>query len=129
MDLEADISGHQRKVVHSAVRPARSAHGESGIPIRSGRTLPFTVVRLWNAPAGHYFETWYLVTLDTREVVVEGPRRYIRIWGLQSATELTDLLDRPIGLQPGRYAIVFALGGLKGGELVVDAADVSEEAA
>lgn len=128
--MEAEIDGTQRKVMSCTVAPARRAHGTDGIVVRSGKTLPFTVTREWSAPAGHYDERWYLVNPDTREVLYEGPARDVLIWGLQSLTEVTDRCDDPIALPPGNYAIVFALGGIMGGEWAIEVADApSEEAA
>jgi hypothetical protein len=126
----ADIDGHQRKVVMSEVRPDRVAHGEAGIPLRAGKTLPFVVTRAWNAPAGHYSETWYLVHPETREVLFEGPTRPVLIWGLLSWTELTDEVSERFPLGPGTYLLVFALGGVMGGQTEVRATEApAEEAA
>lgn len=127
--MEADLNGRQRKVVASSVAPLRVSHGDSGIPLRDGKTLPFTVAREWSAPAGHYEERWFLINPETREVLHEGPSRDVLVWGLQSLTEFTDEVTEPISLQPGTYAVVFALGGLMGGEFEVEAAEVSSEAA
>jgi hypothetical protein len=119
--MEADIGGLQRKVVFSEVRPARVSDGTSGIVLKEGRTLPFVVSRSWSAPAGHYTEAWYLVHPETREVLFESSSEEVKVWGLQSWTEFTDTVSEPIRLAPGSYLIVFALGGLKGGELTVPA--------
>jgi hypothetical protein len=127
--MEADLDGPQRKVVSSRVAPRRRSLGEEGIPLRNGRTLPFFVSREWSAPAGHYQEGWYLVRPDTREVLHEGPQRELLIWGLQSLSEVRDEVADPIRLEPGTYLIVFALGGLKGGELEVTATEVPKDAA
>ncbi|MDQ3985675.1 MAG: hypothetical protein M3280_04175 [Actinomycetota bacterium] len=127
--MEAELNGPQRKVVSSSVAPRRISHGESGIPLRDGKTLPFTVTREWSAPAGHYEERWFLINPETREVLFEGPARRALVWGLQSLTELTDEVTEPISLQPGTYSVVFALGRLMGGEFEVEAAEVSSEAA
>jgi hypothetical protein len=121
--LAANIDGHQRKVVMSAVRPARAADGVSGIALQRGRTLPFVVGRAWNAPAGTYSEAWYLVDPKTREVLFEGPKRTVSIWGLLSWTEFTDEVTEPIPLAPGTYLVVFALGGVQGGQMDVVAAE------
>jgi hypothetical protein len=125
----AEIEGHQRKVIDSEVRPARSAHGSSGIPLGGGRTLPFVVRRSWNAPAGHYPEGWYLVDPETREVLFEGPQQLVFVWGLLSGTEFSDEVDPRMRLDPGRYLVVFALGGVMGGQVEVDAFGVEEGAA
>jgi hypothetical protein len=122
----AEIDGHQRKVVESEVRPTRAAHGTAGIPLRAGRTLGFRVRRAWNAPAGHYAERWYLVDPATREVLFEGPERLASVWGLQSWTEYTDDVEPRLRLTPGTYLVVFALGGVMGGQLEVEAAEVAE---
>lgn len=128
--MEADISGPQRKVIASSVRPLRAQHGATGIAVRSGSTLPFAVARSWIAPAGYYPEQWFLVDPSTREVLYESPVRDGLIWGLQAATDLVDEVRAPVRLAPGSYQIVFALGGLKGGELAVEATEApSEEAA
>ncbi|MGH2817181.1 MAG: hypothetical protein ACRDJS_01825 [Actinomycetota bacterium] len=127
----ADISGAQRKILVATVRPAKTAHGSSGIALRRGRTLPFVIYRQWSAPAGYYAEQWFLVVPDTKEVVHEGPvRRETLIWGLQAVTELTDTVRESIRLEPGTYKLVFALGGLLGGELEVQVFEApAEEAA
>jgi hypothetical protein len=127
--MEADIAGPQRKVISSVVHPLRVSHASSGIPLRNGRTLPFVVARSWSAPAGHYDEAWYLVDPSTREVHFEGPKREVRVWGLQSWTEFADTVSEPIRLAAGDYLIVFALGGVKGGEMTTAAAEVVESAA
>jgi hypothetical protein len=128
--MEADISGSQRKVVVAAVRPARRAHGDAGIPLRRGRTLHFVVSRSWSAPAGVYPEQWFLVQPESREVLYESAVRETAIWGLQGLTELSDEIGEPIELQPGSYLVVFSLGGLMGGDLDVAAAEIpAEEAA
>jgi hypothetical protein len=124
--LVAEIDGHQRKIVMSEVRPARAADGDSGIAVANGRTLPFIVTRAWNAPAGHYPEAWYIVDPDTREVLFEGPQRSALVWGLMSWTEVTDEVDDRIPLSPGKYWIVFALGGVQGGQIDVDVAESTE---
>ena len=97
--------------------------------MRNGRTLAFVVTRSWSAPAGHYDEAWYLVDPSTREVLFEGPHRDVRVWGLQSWTEFSDTVSEPIRLAAGDYLVVFALGGVKGGEMTVTAADAVESAA
>jgi hypothetical protein len=128
--MEADLDGPQRKVMASRVYPAKRSHGEAGIPLRNGRTLPFVVSREWSAPAGHYVEGWYLVHPETREVLLEGPQRDILVWGLQSLTELRDEVTEAIRLQPGKYLVVFSLGGIMGGQVEVETIDVpAEEAA
>jgi len=119
--MEADINGPQRKILTSRVRPAKAAFGTEGIAIRDGRTLPFEVSRQWSAPAGHYPEQWFLVDPETREVLYESPLGTRRIFGLQSPTEVTDVIEEPFDLQPGAYQIVFALASLKGGETEVTA--------
>jgi hypothetical protein len=128
--VEAELDGPQRKVVTSRVYPAKLAHGDVGIPLRAGRSLPFVVSREWSAPAGNYVEAWYLVHPETREVLFEGPQREILVWGLQSLSEFRDEVAEPIRLQPGTYLVVFALGGLMGGQVEVEAAEApAEEAA
>ena len=128
--MQADINGPQRKVLAATVRPAKADHGTDGIPLRHGKTLPFVVTREWSAPAGYYPEQWFLVKPDTGEVFYEGPVKEILVWGLQSRTEERDRVEGSFPLPPGPYQIVFALGGLKGGEVDVEAAEVpAEEAA
>lgn len=126
----ADVSGPQRRVMSASVRPTRSAWGDSGIRLKNGRSLPFAVTRAWLAPVGYYQEAWYLVNPETREVLYEGPSQPRLIYGLQSFTKVSDVVTEPIALTPGRYLIVFALGGLKGGEVEVEASEApAEEAA
>jgi hypothetical protein len=127
--LVADIDGHQRKIVSWAIRPARAEHGAAGLVLRDGRSLPFVVERSWNAPAGNYPERWYIVDPASREVLYEGPERLARIWGLQSWTELRDQISTPIELRPGSYWLVFALGGIMGGQVDFEAAEAEAEAA
>lgn len=126
--MQADVSGHQRKVVSSRVAPAKISLGDSGIALRNGKTLPFKVSRSWNAPAGRYSESWYLVDPESREVIFEGPAREIAIWGLQSWTEFTDEVTDAIDLEPGTYLFFFALGGVSGGELEIAATEVEAAA-
>jgi hypothetical protein len=66
---------------------------------------------------------------ETKEVLHEGPAPVRLIWGLQSLTEFTTEVTEPLELAPGKYLIVFALGGLKGGELEVQATAVESSAA
>ena len=127
--MEADINGPQRKIVASWVRPTKSVHGTEGIAIRDGKTLPFRVHRAWSAPAGHYSEQWFLVHPETKEVLLEGPAPVRLVWGLQSLTEFTDEVTEPVELAPGKYLVVFALGGLKGGELEIEAVAAESSAA
>lgn len=122
--MEAQISGTQRKVMTSSVRPVKLSHGDSGIPLRDGRTLPFSVERSWSAPAGMYAEQWFLVRPDTREVLYEGPSVERAIWGLQGLTEVADDVTEPVALEPGTYLIVFSLGGYMGGQAEVEAVEV-----
>lgn len=125
----ADISGLQRKVIEYSARPSRLSLGDTGIPIRNGKTLPFVVERGWSAPEGQYNESFYLIDTTSREVLYEGPTRERLVWGLQSVSEFADTVRTPIELQPGRYALVFALDGVSGGEFPVEAFEVAEEAA
>lgn len=129
VDRKADIRGPQRKILAASVQPMRLAHGGSGIRLRNGRTLPFIVRREWSAPAGSYAETWYLVHPETREVYFEGPVRAARVMGLQSATELSDEVVRPVELPPGTYHVVFALGGQMGGQIDVEVRELGAEEA
>ena len=128
--MQADIHGSQRKILSAYVRPARAAHGASGIALKDGRTLPFTVVREWSAPEGYYPEQWFLVDPATQEVLFEGPVEEALIWGLQARTERRTEVEDQIALAPGTYQIVFALGGLRGGDIEVEASEApAEEAA
>ncbi len=127
--MQADISGSQRKVVSHAVRPARLAHGDSGIALKDGVTLPFVVRRGWSAPLGHYAERFYIIDQKTREVLFEGPERTELVRGLQAVTEFVDEISMPLDLKPGPYGLVFALGGMMGGEETVEVFEVAEEAA
>ncbi|MEA2433119.1 MAG: hypothetical protein QOG54_576 [Actinomycetota bacterium] len=114
----------------SSVRPARVIYGSSGISVRSGQSLPFKLTREWLAPAGYYAERWYLVRPETKEVMYESPERLQLMWGLQAPTSVIDEIHEPIDLPAGSYVIVFALGGIKGGELAFEAVEVpAEEAA
>lgn len=121
--MEAPITGTQRKVMTSSIRPAKLSHGESGIALRDGRTLPFRVRRSWSAPAGVYPEQWFLVRPDTREVLYEGPAVERAIWGLQGLTEVAEEVAEPFALDPGSYLVVFSLGGYMGGQAEVEAAE------
>jgi|GEM_PF-1475405 hypothetical protein len=126
----AEIAGHQRKIVGADVRPVRIAHGDKGLPVRAGKSLPFKVTRAWNAPMGYYRESWYLVHPKSREVLFEGPEREIRIWGLQSYTEFSDTISESFRLEPGPYLLVLALDRTLGGEVEIEAIEVpAEEAA
>lgn len=127
--MEADIKGPQRKITVAAARPLRRAHGEEGIKLRSGKTLPFTVLRGWSAPAGYYHEQWWLIHPETKEILYESASRQVLIWGLQAPTELVDEVRASIPLQPGIYHLVFSLGGLKGAEVEVEAAELPVEEA
>lgn len=125
MDRTADIEGTQIKVLSGGARPARLSHGEAGIPVEDGVTLPFVVERRWNAPAGYYPEQWFLIDPATKEILYEGPERQLLIWGLASWTDATTEVPGGFRLQPGNYQIVFALGGARGGEADVTAAEVA----
>jgi hypothetical protein len=127
--MEAEIRGHQRKVVDERVIPIKMAHGPTGIPTKNGRTLPFRVRRQWSAPAGHYVEQWYIVDPKSREVVFEAPAREVHMLGLQALTTLTDEISDNIALKAGPYLIVYALNGISGGEFEVEAVEVAAEAA
>lgn len=125
----ADISGPQRRILSFIVKPAKQSHGASGIPLRGGRTLPFTVWRQWIAPAGHYTERFYLVDEESREIIYEGPERRVSAWGLQGATEETTEITDSLSLAAGTYLLVFALGGVSGGEFEVTAAEIASKGA
>lgn len=127
--MEADINGPQRKILTARVRPGKTSHGEEGIALKDGRTLPFEVSRSWSAPAGHYPEQWFLVNPKTTEVLYESRRVTRSIFGLQGPTEVTDVVSEPFDLAPGTYQIVFALGSLKGGEIDVTARPAETAAA
>ncbi len=128
--MQADVSGAQRKILTASVRPLKRVHGLEGIAVREGYTLPFVVAREWSAPAGYYREQWFLVKPDTGEVYLEGPAAERLIWGLQARTECLDEMMEPFAVPPGRYQLVFALGGLRGGDLDVDVVEApAEEAA
>lgn len=128
--MQADINGPQRKILEGGVRPLKATHGLDGIATRDGRTLPFVVHRQWSAPAGYYVEQWFLVKPETGEVFIEGRAKQSLILGLQSRTELTDEVAEELPLEPGAYQLVFALGGLKGGEVDVQVVEApAEEAA
>lgn len=127
--MEAELGGSQRKVVVSSVTPRDAAPGDPDLVLREGRTLPFVVTRSWSAPAGVYGEQWFLVERESGEVLFESDVRETAVWGLQSLTELRTETTAPIDLTPGTYLLVFALGGVKGGELEVEAAERSAEEA
>lgn len=91
--------------------------------------MPFVVDRGWSAPLGEYAERFYIIDLKSREVLFEGPERIELIRGLQAVTEFQDEIATPVQLQPGSYGLVFALGGMLGGEETVEAFEVAEEAA
>jgi hypothetical protein len=127
--MEADIGGNQRKVVRSRVRPVRSTHGTEGIAVRDSKTLPFVMARGWNAPAGYYPEAFYIVVPGTGEVYYESPSEIRLIWGLPSVTDVDTEVSEPIDLPPGTYQVVFALGGVKGGETTIEVFEVGTQAA
>jgi hypothetical protein len=127
--MQADISGAQRKILTSSVRPAQATYGAVGIPLQDGHTLPFVVERGWSAPAGTYSEAFYLVDPSTREVLYDSGLREEAIWGLQALTDLRNEVTEQLTLAPGQYRIVFSLGGIQGGELDIEAFEVAEEAA
>ncbi len=130
MKLVADVSGPQRKLLDARVAPLRRSHGDAGILLRNGKTLPFVVERRWSAPAGHYAEQWFLVHPETREVFFEGPSVNRLIWGLQAPTDVVDEIREEIPLPAGKYLVVFALGGQMGGDIEVEASEgPAEEAA
>ena len=127
--MEAPISGPQRKVFDARVKPVRSDDGTEGITVRNGATTPFSVYRAWVGPAGHYPEAWYLIDPSTREVLFEWSSEDLHILGLQALTKLETEVKGPIRLPAGKYQIVFALGGIKGGELDVQVAEAPSVAA
>ena len=127
--MEADLKGRQRKVVTLSVAPIRSSFGDSGIPVRKGKTLPFRLAREWSAPAGQYVEQWFIVQPDTREVFHEGPARQVSLFGLQALTEVVDEVTVPIPLEPGSYQIFFSIDGVLGGQFDVEAVEAPAEAA
>ena len=107
----------------------RSAHGTDGIAVRDGKTLLFVVARGWNAPAGNYPEAFYIVDPKTAEVYYESPTATRLIWGLPSVTDVETEVTQPIELPPGTYQVVFALGGVKGGDSTVEVSEVDTQAA
>jgi hypothetical protein len=127
--MQADINGPQRKVLVSAVTPARRTLGDEGIPVRDGKSLPFSVAREWSAPAGIYVESFYIVDPKSREVLYEGAGVERSLWGLQGLTRFETEVRDPIKLAPGTYSVVYSLGGMMGGEFPVEAFEVSAEEA
>jgi hypothetical protein len=127
--MQADVNGPQRKILAAQIRPLKASHGVDGIATRNGRSLPFEVVREWSAPEGYYSEQWFLVKPDTGEVFVEGPLEQRLVWGLQARTEFRDEVHESFSVPAGTYKLVFALGGLKGGEVDVEVRDASSEEA
>jgi hypothetical protein len=127
--MEAEIKGHQRKVIDGRFVPTKLSHGTAGIPVRDGRTLPFKVIRRWSAPAGHYNEQWFIVDPESREVLYESRTTEVLLMGLQAPTTLTDEIGDRLRLKPGKYLVVYALDGISGGEFDVEAVEVSAEAA
>jgi hypothetical protein len=121
----ADVKGAQRTVLVFEVKPLKLSHGQAGIPVQEGRTLPFTVRRQWVAPAGHYAERFFVVDKETREIIYEGPERLQATWGLQGVTEETTTITDSFALDPGTHLVVFALGGVSGGEFDVEAVEVT----
>ena len=119
----ADIAGAQRKVVVWSIRPLRPSHGDGGIAVRNGRTLPFVVTREWSAPAGHYQENFYIVDPESREIIFEGPGGVETMWGLQGLTRVTTRIEQPFDLTPGTYLLFFGLGGVGGGEFEFEAVE------
>lgn len=125
----ADIKGPQRKVVSHAIRPLKRSLGEPGIALRGGRTLPFVVERSWSAPAGYYPERFYVVDPATRAIIFEGPESIALMWGLQGLTEVRTEVTESFALDSGTYLLVFALGGIEGGEFEFEAAEAAAETA
>lgn len=123
----ADIEGPQRTVLAFSVRPAKPSLGGAGIPLRAGRTLPFVVSRQWVAPAGTYTERFYVVDRESREIIFEGPELLASMFGLQAPTEETTTVDDSFSLAPGTYLLVFALGGVSGGEFEIEAFEVAAQ--
>jgi len=121
----ADIKGPQRKVLTFEVKPVKASQGETGIPLSAGRALPFIVRRSWIAPAGHYAERFFIVDKESREIIWESPERRRTAWGLQGATEETTTVEESFRLEPGNHLLVFALGGISGGEFDVEAFEVA----
>ena len=115
--------------MRSRIRPTKTGHGSEGIAVRDGKTLPFTVARGWNAPAGYYPEAFYIVDPKTGEVYYESLREVRLIWGLPSVTDVDSEVAEPIELAVGTYQVVFALGGIKGGEATVEVFEVDSRAA
>ena len=127
--MEADLRGHQRKVISQTVAPVKIAHGYAGLSTKNGVTLPFRINRSWSAPAGHYVEQWYIVDPKTREVLFESVPGEVPLMGLQAPTTLTSEVTDKIRLKAGPYLIVYALDGVSGGEFEVEAVVVEAEAA
>ena len=120
----ADVKGPQRRILSFEVNPVKASQGEAGIPLSGGRTLPFVVRRAWIAPAGHYAERFFIVDKESREIIFQGPERPLTAWGLQGATEEATTVEDSFRLDPGNHLIVFALGGISGGEFDVEAFEV-----
>ena len=123
MDRTADISGTQKKILDASARPARVAHGSTGIAIQDGTALPFIVERRWSAPAGYYPEQWFLIDPQSREILYDGPEEQVLIWGLQSWTDVSTTVEGGFPLAPGKYQLAFALGGTLGAEVDVEAVE------
>ena len=77
------------------------------------------------APAGQYPEQWFLVDPSTREILYEGPQQRLLIWGLAAWTDASTEVAGGFALAPGDYQIVFALGGVMGGEAPVTTTEVA----
>ena len=115
------------ELISARVAPATKPW-EDGIPVKAGTSSPFRVVRSWSGPAGHYIEQWS-IRRGFRDVIYEHPAKEIEVRGMQSVTQLEDVVDSPVTLEPGDYLLVFVVEGLFMGSAEIRAAAFDDAAA
>jgi len=102
--------------VHRADRPF-----DSRVIVEGGTTRPFVLERGWSGPSGSYLETWS-IRKGGREIIHQSASRPVFVRGIQSVTRYSDLVSKPITLEPGTYDLVFIVEGRFMGSATITAA-------
>jgi len=114
------------ELVEAHVAPAERTY-ERGLQVVGGTAKPFLVERSWAGPAGYYWEQWS-IRRGGRDVIFTSEPKQIFVKGIQSLRVFTDRVDQAISIEPGKYNLVFIVGGLFMGSVEIEVSENSTAA-